>query len=202
VLEHLVHKELPLAVRVARVDDAPLCRLEKLPDGGKLRFCAAVRLSDHLPRFRKDREILHAPGLLAVFERRDALRQISVGLGLREEMTEAPGNDRAAAADDEGLLPSFNADSFGDRAREARFFGDVERIDVGQRCSSPNRNYCSIGRSAMDSSEASQMKRSSHMMQDFRYSLILSLVFILNFRFGFFAKVLEKLIISPMHTLN
>lgn len=54
----------------------------------------------------------------------------------------------------------------------------------------------------MDSSEASQMKRSSHMMQDFRYSLILSLVVILNFRFGFFAKVLEKLIISPMHTLN
>ena len=130
VLEDFVDEELPLAVRVARVHDDGR-GADQLSDDGELALDALLLSHERFPLGRDHGEVAKAPHLLAAFGGRDVVGEIGVGFGLLEQMSEAPGDGRAVAADEEAVFPADDAEALRDGAAERRFFGDVERSGGG-----------------------------------------------------------------------
>lgn len=129
VFEHFVDQKLPLAIGVAGVHDHRSL-FQELPDFRELRRRPFLSFREHLPGFRKDREVFEAPGFFAAFGRRGR-RQVRVGLRLLQKVPEAPGDDRVTAADESALFTAQDAELGGDRAGDGRLFGDVEDMGHG-----------------------------------------------------------------------
>ena len=130
VFEHFVDEKLPLAVGVARVHDHGRGS-NQFSDEGELPLHALLLSNEHLPLGRDHGKVAKAPHLLAAFGGRDVVGEIGVGFGLLEQMSEAPGDGRAVAADEEAVFPADDAEALRDGAAERRFFGDVERSGGG-----------------------------------------------------------------------
>ena len=130
VLEDFVDEELPLAVRVARVHDDGR-GADQLSDDGELALDALLLSHERFPLGRDHGEVAKAPHLLAAFGGRNVVGEIGVGLGLLEQMSEAPGDGRAVSADEEAVFPADDAEPLRDGAAERRLFGDVERSGGG-----------------------------------------------------------------------
>ena len=130
VFEDFVNEELSFAVRVARVHDDGR-RADELSDDGELALHALLLSHERLPLGRDHGEVAKAPHLLAAFGGRDVVGEIGVGFGLLEQMSEAPGDGRAVAADEEAVFPADDAEPLRDGAAERRLFGDVERSGGG-----------------------------------------------------------------------
>ena len=130
VFEDFVDEKLPLAVRIARVHDDGR-RADEFPDDGELALHALLLPHERLPFDGDYGEVPQAPHFLSALRRRNVVGEIGVGLGLLEQMSEAPGDGRAVSADEEAVFSADDAEPLRDGAAERRLFGDVERSGGG-----------------------------------------------------------------------
>ena len=108
-VQHLVHQELPLPVRVARVDDLVGLRDQILYDPKLLR---AGFGNNQLPRLRHDRQHVFRPFFIG--------RVVLLRLRLPQDMAVAPGHDAFRRLDEAVAAPRRPLQAFRDLAAHAR----------------------------------------------------------------------------------
>ncbi len=123
VFDHFVHEKLSLAVRVARVHDR-FSAGNEAPDRVELALHARVVARRDDPLVGENRQILDAPDLLSLLRAGNRVGEVVVGLGLFEQVAEAPRDDVFVLAVNGDAVAAHDAQRVGDRLGDRRFFSD------------------------------------------------------------------------------
>ncbi|MNH11421.1 hypothetical protein D3C79_709340 [compost metagenome] len=118
-VDHLVHQQLPLPVRIAGIHHAVGLLDQPLDDG---ELGPGLGLGHQLPLAGNDGELLHAPLLVGGV--------IGIGLGLLQQVADAPGHHVALGGLDKALpLLVGLGQGIGDGAAQAGLLGNKESHD-------------------------------------------------------------------------